>query len=438
MNGTLSANTQAILLLTAPLLVGRGKRSDEVLTVREYLKLARHLRAMGSQPADLLTADAGRLLGECHRVIDKERVGGLLGRGFLLSMAVEHWQARAIWVVSRADAEYPKRLKARLKENSPPLLYGCGARDLPNTGGLAVVGSRNVGDGLVEYTKGIGRLAATAGRTLVSGGARGVDEAAMRGALDAGGQVTGVLPDNLAQKALHRGNRDPLLNGQLVLISPYDPGSRFNVGHAMQRNKVIYALADAALVVNSDLNKGGTWAGATEQLAKVRRTRIYVRSTGAPSDGLEALKEKGALPWPNPRDADGLNSALNADSPKRTSPPEQKEISFDPDTGNASDSVTVAETSVGSKQATQSRSPTDKKSSPDPADALFQAARTAILRVAGEPRKGIEIAAELAINRRQAEKWLKRLVDEGMLEKRTKPVRYVARQTGLFTGRNSP
>ena len=434
----LSANTQAILLLTAPLLVGRGKRTEGLLRAREYSKLARHLRDIGSQPADLLTADAGPLLEECHRVIDKERVRGLLGRGFLLSLAVEHWQARAIWVASRADAEYPNRLKARLKENSPPLLYGCGARELPNTGGLAVVGSRNVGDGLVEYTRGIGRLAATAGRTLVSGGARGVDEAAMRGALDAGGQVTGVLPDSLERKALHRGNRDPLLNGQLVLVSPHDPGSRFNVGHAMRRNKVIYALADAALVVNSDLNKGGTWAGATEQLDNMRLTRIYVRSTGAPSDGLEALKEKGALPWPNPSDADGLDSALNADSPKTTNAREQKEISFDPEPGKAPDSVTAAETSVGPLQAAQSRAPTDKGSSPDPADALFQAARSAILRVAGEPRKGIEIADELAINRRQAEQWLKRLVAEGMLEKRNRPVRYVARHTGLFTGGNSP
>lgn len=136
----------------------------------------------------------------------------------------------------------------------------------------------------------------------------------MRGALDAGGRVTGVLPDNLERKALHRGNRDSLLNGQLVLISPYDPGSRFNVGRAMQRNKVIYALADAALVVDSDLNKGGTWAGATEQLDKLRLTRVYVRSTGAPSEGLAGLSERGALPWPNPSDADGLDSVMNADS----------------------------------------------------------------------------------------------------------------------------
>jgi hypothetical protein len=37
----------------------------------------------------------------------------------------------------------------------------------------------------------------------------------------------------------------------------------------MQRNKLIYALADAALVVTSDFQKGGTWAGAIEQLERL-------------------------------------------------------------------------------------------------------------------------------------------------------------------------
>lgn len=138
----LSANTQAILLLTAPLLVGRGKPTEGLLTVREYSKLARHLRDMGSHPADLLAADAAPLLGECHQVIDERRLQGLLGRGFLLSLAVEHWRARAIWVMSRADDEYPKRLKARLKGEAPPLLYGCGAWELPSAGGLAVLAVR--------------------------------------------------------------------------------------------------------------------------------------------------------------------------------------------------------------------------------------------------------------------------------------------------------
>ncbi|CAL1241128.1 DEAD/DEAH box helicase [Candidatus Methylocalor cossyra] len=57
--------------------------------------------------------------------------------------------------------------------------------------------------------------------------------------------------------AMNREPHEPLRDCRLVLISPYDPRSGFNVGRAMQRNKLIYALADLALVVSSDLNKGG-------------------------------------------------------------------------------------------------------------------------------------------------------------------------------------
>jgi predicted Rossmann fold nucleotide-binding protein DprA/Smf involved in DNA uptake len=92
---------------------------------------------------------------------------------------------------------------------------------------------------------------------------------------------------------MNREHRNLLLDGQLVLISPYDPSAGFNVGNAMQRNKLIYALADASLVVSSDLNKGGTWAGAIEQLDKLKFVPVYVRSTGG-SPGLDALRSKGA------------------------------------------------------------------------------------------------------------------------------------------------
>ena len=86
----------------------------------------------------------------------------------------------------------------------------------------------------------------------------------MRGGLEAGGRSVGILANGLERAALNRENRTPLMDGRLVLVSPYDPAARFLVGHAMQRNKLIYALSEAALVVNSDYGHGGTWAGATE------------------------------------------------------------------------------------------------------------------------------------------------------------------------------
>ena len=199
-----SPNTQAILLLTAPLIAGRSEPTPDLLTLGEYKRLARSLRDMQRQPADLLASDADDLLEKCKAHVDNDRLKRLLARGFLLSQALERWQTRAIWVVSRADPEYPRRLKARLKDDAPPVLYGCGDAAILNTGGLAVVGSRNVDDALVKYTEDIGRLAAKARRTLVSGGARGIDQAAMRGALEAGGKVAGVLADNVERAAMNR------------------------------------------------------------------------------------------------------------------------------------------------------------------------------------------------------------------------------------------
>ena len=189
MTPVLSPNTQAILLLTAPLIAGRGTASSDLLSPGEYKRLARHLREIQRQPADLLSPDAAEILRACQPVIDEGRLQNLLGRGFLLSQVIERWQARAIWVVSRADAEYPRRLKTRLREDAPAVLYGCGDMALLETGGLAVVGSRHVDDALIDYTMAVGRLAARAGKTLVSGGAKGIDQAAMRGALEGGGRV---------------------------------------------------------------------------------------------------------------------------------------------------------------------------------------------------------------------------------------------------------
>ena len=321
----LSVNTKAILLLTAPLIAGRGSSESDILTPGEYNRLARHLHAMQCEPADLLSQESVNLYRACQDVVDAKRMQSLLGRGFLLSQVVEHWQARAVWVVSRADAAYPRRIKARLRDSAPALLYGCGDVNVLETGGLAVVGSRHVDNELIDYTMAAGQLAARAGRTVISGGAKGIDQAAMRGALEAGGKVIGVLAERLEKSAMNREHRNQIIDGRLVLISPYDPGAGFNVGHAMQRNKLIYALGDASLVVSSDINKGGTWAGATEQLDKLKLVPVYVRSTGVSSKGLDALRSKGALPWPEPHSADAFDAVFeNSLSPI----PEKKQDSI--------------------------------------------------------------------------------------------------------------
>lgn len=468
MTNTLSPNTQAILLLTAPLIVGRGTSSPDLLSPGEYKRLARHLREMQRQPADMLTPDAADLLHACQSVIEESRLQRLLGRGFLLSQVIERWQARAIWVVSRADAGYPRRLKARLREDAPAVLYGCGDISLLETGGLAVVGSRHVDDALIDYTMVVGRLAARARKTLVSGGAKGIDQAAMRGALEAGGKVSGVLADSLEKTAMNREHRNLLIDGQLVLISPYDPGAGFNIGHAMQRNKLIYALADASLVVSSDLNKGGTWAGATEQLDKLRFVPVYVRSTGDIPDGLSALTKKGAIPWPNPQDVGGLEGVFDTVMPPisavaqaepllfsndwlpvsdfRPISPVRPDIQSVPDALKESLPSVVASTESQNVAHTAEDPPavtresegkpeggnTLQKSEIRPADVLFASVREVIQRCLKAPMKDADVAAVLDVSTAQVKAWLQRLVDEGVVEKQKKPAGYIVKQTRLF------
>ena len=438
MSETLSLNTKAILLLTAPLIIGRGKSKEpaDLLTPGEYMKLSLYLQEMGKQPADLLEADIDQILGDRHHILDRNRLKRLLDRGFLLSQVIERWQTRAIWVISRTDDTYPQKLKVRLKKDSPSLLYGCGDREILNSGGLAVVGSRNVNDSLIEYTQEIGRLAAKARQTVISGAARGIDRAAMSGALEAGGKVTGVMADSLEQTAMTREHRNLLLEGQLVLISPYDPNAGFNTGHAMQRNKVIYALSDAALVVNTDINKGGTWAGATEQLERLHLVPVYVRSTGEPSKGLEALNAKGAISWPNSVDANDLDTIFQPDLLKTPDSPIQSELSFDvrqEPVKTALPRDTVPASSKMAGNAVQASSdPTF-----NPAEELYQAMRSLVLGILATPKKASEIAAELGVTKRQAEEWMNQLVTEGLLEKRTKPTSYIVRPDNLFSAKRS-
>ena len=465
MNPVLSPNGQAILLLTAPLIAGQGKFSSDLLSPGEYKRLAQHLRELEHQPSDLLSPEADELLRKCQTIVDASRLQRLLGRGFLLSQVIERWQARAIWVVSRADPDYPRRLKLRLREDSPAVLYGCGDMSLLETGGLAVVGSRHVDDDLIEYTMDVGRLAARAGRTIVSGGAKGIDQSAMRGALEGGGRVCGVLADSLEKTAMNRENRNLLLDGQLVLISPYDPSAGFNVGNAMQRNKLIYALADASLVVSSDFNKGGTWAGATEQLKKLRFAPVFVKSPSGGSEGLEALERKGALPWPNPRDTEALDAvfdaAVSASLPNeqaglphtepddRTGVSPTTEITAEPLTSSisvrepsppeysksklerAADEVVPAPKPANA-MTPEHTSNSGSQPQPAPADVVFAAVRDSARMVLTTPTKDADFAEALGVSSAQAKVWLKRLIEEGVVEKQRKPPAYVVKQSNLF------
>ena len=288
---SVTPQTQAVLLLTA--YFSKPEKGDpRPLTPKEWGRFALWLKERSLSPENLMTGDVKALLeGWSDKAISHARIEHLMNRGSALALAMEKWMRAGLWVLTRSDADYPARLKQKLRTDSPAVLFGCGNAKLLNRGGIAVVGARNASNEDLAFTQKLAAKSANEGFSIVSGGARGVDEASMLGALEAEGTVVGVLADSLLKAATSNKYRRYLLNKNLALVSPYYPEAGFNAGNAMARNKYIYCLSDAAVVVQSG-KEGGTWNGALENLKK-SWVPLWVKQTSDIDSGNKDIVTQG-------------------------------------------------------------------------------------------------------------------------------------------------
>lgn len=285
-------------ILQATLLLSCYFNKNEVKTIKpltptEYARFAIWLHQNGFTPADLLN-NQNEVLAHWQdpkKKITPERLATLFSRGASMGFALEHWDKHGIWVVSRANALYPKAIKEKLGDIRPPILFGMGNQALLNKPGIGFVGSRAIDADDEAFAKAKAELAIDQGYTVISGGAKGIDQTAMLSALNHGGESVGIMADSLLRTSTQKHYRQALKENRLVLISPFYPEAGFNVGNAMARNKYIYTLSKAVVVVKSDINKGGTWSGAIENL-KNNWVPLLVRNTS--QAGNQALIEKGA------------------------------------------------------------------------------------------------------------------------------------------------
>lgn len=289
----ISRDTQAVLLLC-----GRFAPRETVspLDLREYNRVVDFLEKQSVSATDLLDESA-RDLDWSTSGIDAARIAALLDRSMALGLATERWSNGGLWVISRNDDVYPPRLRAHLGRSAPPLLWGVGDIAIATTSSVAIVGSRNLDDDGAQWCTEVAAECARQGLTVVSGGARGADQIAMAAALHACGRVTAVLAEGLGKPSVVSAYREAVVDGRLLLLSPYYPDAGFSVGNAMGRNKLMYGLAEAAVIVRADEKSGGTWAGAEEELKRETRIPLFVRSDEAAS-GNRALIALGAQEFP--------------------------------------------------------------------------------------------------------------------------------------------
>lgn len=160
--------------------------------------------------------------------------------------------------VTPRDDGYPPRL--RDIERPPDPLWIDGDAAALGARAIAIVGTRRMTTYGERVARELAGACAAAAVVVVSGLAQGIDSAAHRGALDAGGRTVAVLGEGITLfLATVRGRRRPLaprIRASGALVSQYSPSFCAQPWTFVKRNVTIAALAEAVVVVEAGERSG--------------------------------------------------------------------------------------------------------------------------------------------------------------------------------------
>ena len=174
----------------------------------------------------------------------------------------DYCQRNGFGLCSFVDEDYPSLLK---QISVPPMIFYYRGKLLPEVERVGIVGTRdntNYGKGLALM---LGRELASAGLTVVSGAARGIDSFAHRGALETGRTVA-VLGQGLAVRCSREKKKllDDIIEGGGLVMSEFSLKTEANEGTFPARNRIIAGLCRSIIVVEAGEKSGalntGTWA----------------------------------------------------------------------------------------------------------------------------------------------------------------------------------
>ena len=203
---------------------------------------------------------------------------------------------KGIGILTFRDAAFPSRL--RNVDDGPVLLYYRGnLPDLDAQPVIALVGTRKATPYGLRIARSMAGQIAACGGLVVSGGAFGVDAAAMESALDAGFFTVGVLGcgvdvvypvsnRNLFERVVAKG----------CLISEYPPGTKPEYWHFPQRNRIISGISHGVLIVEAPRKSG---ALITARCALEQGRDVFVvpgNIDSAACEGSNSLLMEGAQP----------------------------------------------------------------------------------------------------------------------------------------------
>lgn len=289
-----SDNAFVTMLLTMALSPNREEYARPFST-QELNRLEAKVRESGLfQIGRIANIDIGGLMIKLD-ISEEEayRIYTLLNRSVQLSYTIENHLRQGIEVVTCYDNEYPMRVKRRMMDAAPPVFYRCGNSALLDRPMLAIVGISGVKTTpeVRDSVETLVRNAVRLGYTILTGGELGVSRVAMNMTMEYGGTLVEIVGGDMINHIHEDGIAEMLATGRAAVISLEHPEALFTVSHAIARNKLLFALAEAAFVFNTDGKRG--------ELDAIRNRYcdwIYAW-TGCASN--QSLIARGAIPVSN-------------------------------------------------------------------------------------------------------------------------------------------
>ena len=214
----------------------------------------------------------------------------------------------------------------RLASIANPPKSLCFMGTLPDSGApvVAIVGSRKPSAYGREVTEQLAGDLAKAGCTIVSGLALGIDGIAQRAALEAGGTVIGVIPNELpdiSPQTNYKLAMNIIKNGGAILSEwKKGDGKIVNRWSFLERNRLVSGLADAVIITEA-AERSGTLNTAAHALSQGRDVFAVPGNITSPlSAGCNALLKQGAYPATEAKDI------LQIIAPEQLKKPDQSQL----------------------------------------------------------------------------------------------------------------